>query len=139
MATPSREQLFKGEALQHELRQIEEQLGQLSEQRIEIASIRETVSQFETINKNDELLVPLAAGIFVRANATDEKALYVNVGQGVIVPKTRTQVLEMLQDQEKQLNEAEEQLARKYHTTLSQLQELAQQLQDSTGTQAKER
>jgi prefoldin alpha subunit len=94
-----REKLLELQYLDSQIKQIEQQMTQVEEQIFEVDSLIENLSELKETKKGQELLVPVANGIFLKANIEDVKNLKVNVGGGVVVEKTIDETVEMLKEQ----------------------------------------
>jgi prefoldin alpha subunit len=128
MTEPTKRQMFEAELTQQEIERIQEQFAKIEQQRAEIAQMRTALDEFLAINEGDELLVPLASGVFARAAATADKMLRVNVGQGVVVHKSVDDVRAMLDTQEREMEQYEEGLHKRFDEALLKLQTFEAQL-----------
>lgn len=93
------------------------QMEQILEQRVSMigAAARDTAGAIEAVRAaGGEALMPVGAGVFVRAKIEPESAVVVSVGSGVSVDKTRDSALLHLEARSKELaaagNEAAGQL-----------------------------
>jgi prefoldin alpha subunit len=124
----NKEKMFEAEMVHHQLEQVQSNLQNLDKQMADVVAMKEALHTFKTINAEDELLVPVAAGVFMKAKATGEHTLRVNVGQGVTVDKTPEQVQEMLDEQMTEMRNYEEQMHKQFDELLAKLQNLEQEL-----------
>jgi prefoldin alpha subunit len=83
-----------------------------------LAEINETVSAVEELQKNEagDALVPVGAGVFVKANLKEVNTLIVSSGAGIHIEKTSAETVDYLKIQaeklEKNRNSLESQVAR---------------------------
>jgi prefoldin alpha subunit len=125
---PTKKQMFEAEMANQQLERIQEYMQRLEKQVAEVLAMKEALDNLQHIKENDEMLVPMAAGVFMKAKAAKERTLLVNVGQGVIVPKDAQGVHAMLDEQLSDMRKYEEQLQREFDTNLAQLQEIERRL-----------
>ncbi|MFP4111515.1 MAG: prefoldin subunit alpha [Candidatus Woesearchaeota archaeon] len=70
----------------------------------DIAAIKESIDDLKKQNKNSEILVPVANGIFVKAKLSENKSFLVNVGSDVVVEKDSESAKTLLDEQAKEIN-----------------------------------
>jgi len=99
-----REKLLELQVLDSQIKQIEEQMSRIEEQIFEVNSLIENLSELKNVKNGQEILVPVANGIFVKASVTDVNNIKVNVGSGVVVEKTLEETKEMLKEQIKSID-----------------------------------
>lgn len=119
-----REKMFEAEMANQQLGQLQEYLGGISKQTAEILMLKEEIDRYAKVNEGDEMLVPLAAGIFVKARAAAHQGFLVNVGSGAVVPKDAVQVHAMLDRQIAELRDYEGKIQEQFDTLLKRLEEL---------------
>ena len=90
-------QLFQ--QLQEKIEQISPHVGLLNQQNIDIDISKEALQDIEKTKIGNEILAPVANGIFVKSTLQDNQKLIVNVGAGVNVEKTIPEVIELLSKQ----------------------------------------
>lgn len=100
-----REKLLELQFLDNQIKQIEEQISKIEEQIFEVDSLIESIAEIKVTDKGQEILVPMANGIFIKAKVEDAKNLKVNVGAGVVVEKTADETITMLKEQTKSMEE----------------------------------
>ncbi len=122
--TLTKEQMFEAELLNQQLQHIQEYMQRIDKQIAEVLAMREALAEFEKVADGDEMLVPLAAGVFVKARATTDKTLQVNVGNGVVVPKNADGVRAMLAEQMEDMRKYEEELHKQFDQALTRLQSI---------------
>ncbi len=114
------EQYSQFQYLQQHIEQISQHVELLSQQKMELEISIKAVQELGKVPLQQELLAPIANGIFFKAGLNDNQILIVNVGSNVTVEKNVPEVVQLLQQQQQeisgQLQEAE-----------AVLQELSQQ------------
>lgn len=123
----TKEQMFEAEMVHQQLEQLQNNLGTIEKQMMDVHAMKEAILAFNTIEGDEEMLVPLAAGVFMRATATSDKLLRVNVGQGVIVEKTAAQVQEMLDEQLNEMRKYEDHMHGQFDQLLAKLQRIEEE------------
>ena len=119
-----REQMFEAEMIHQQLESLQEYLARVGKQITEVHQLKEALEQFRKVKQGDELLVPLAAGVFMKAIATEDSTLQVNVGKGVVVPKTIEGVHTMLDEQLAEMQQYEQQLQQQFEQLLARLRSI---------------
>lgn len=122
--------MFRAEVLGHQMDQIEQQLANADKQAAEITDLREALQRFSGLKEGDEMLVPLAAGIFAKSSFSGEQVLMVNVGAGVVVPKAPAEVAAMLDEQLRNLRAYQQQLHEEFDRMLVELQEIQKKFEE---------
>lgn len=84
-------------------RQIEEYIKRIDSASEELENTKEGLNEFEKLKGNEEILAPIAQGIFVKAKMTDEKRVTINVGNNVMSDKTIPEALKLLKKQEDEM------------------------------------
>ncbi|MFT4282978.1 MAG: prefoldin subunit alpha [Candidatus Woesearchaeota archaeon] len=86
-------------------KKLQDLINKMNQSLKEIEDIKSSVKELETL-KDEEILAPIANGIFIKAKIIDSKKLKVNVGNGVILEKTINQTIKLLDKQEKEIKES---------------------------------
>ena len=85
--------------LQEQIEQISHHVGLLNQQNIDIDISKEALQDIEKTKIGNEILAPIANGIFVKSTLQDNQKLVVNVGANVNIEKTIPEVIELLEKQ----------------------------------------
>jgi prefoldin alpha subunit len=120
----SKERMFEAELLNQQLENIQQYLARLEKQTAEVHSLKAALDEFGTVVEGQEMLVPLAAGVFVKAIAVEDKSIHVNVGNGVVVPKTVASMHQMLDEQLSEMKAYEQELQGQFDQMLARLSSL---------------
>ncbi len=89
--------------IQQQLEQVNEHLQMLNQQTAELDISINAVTELSQTEVNNEILAPIANGIFLKAKLTDNKKFIVNVGSDTTVEKTVPGVIKLLEEQKKQV------------------------------------
>ena len=113
------------------------QLEQFLERRVSMlgAAVRETANAIESVRAAEgEALMPVGAGVFVRARIEPESTLVVSVGSGVSVEKTRDSTLLHLEARSKELVAAGNEAAGQLGQVQQQMQRIRTEIDSLVGT-----
>lgn len=121
-----KERMLEAETLNVQLEGIERRLQSLARSRVQARELLTTLDTLPTVVEGDEILVPIATGLFVRAKAGPGGSLFVNVGDGVTVEKSVTDVRAMVSAQIEQIMAQEEEGQRRFESALARMGELQQ-------------
>lgn len=105
-----REKLLELQNLDSQIKQVEDQMVQIEEQILEVANLIESLKEISNVKKGEEILVPVANGIFLKAKIEDTENLKVNVGSGVVVDKTLNETIDMLKTQIKNIEQYKDEM-----------------------------
>ena len=95
--------------LQQQLREIEQQLGQIENKKMEFELIKNSLSDIKD-KKGNEILVPLGSGVLAKADIKDDQKVLVNIGAGVTVERSIEDAKEIIDSQLGELEKAGEML-----------------------------
>jgi len=98
------------QVLDNQIKQVQQQIQKLDAQLTELETINLSLGDLKDIKEGTEILVPVATGIFFKANIKDTKNLLVNVGSNVSVKKTADDAIGMLNEQVKEIATYKEQI-----------------------------
>lgn len=88
--------------LQQQIEQLSPQVEMLNQQNAELEISINAVKELGEIKKGNELLAPIAEGIFFRGELKDNEKLVVNVGSDVTVERTIPEVIHLLEGQKEE-------------------------------------
>lgn len=84
-------------------RQLEDYIKRIDSAFEELENTREGLKEYEKLKGDEEILAPVAQGIFVKAKITNSKKVTVNVGNNVMAVKTIPGALKLLEKQEEEM------------------------------------
>ncbi len=123
-------QYLEFQILNQQLQQLQQQAGMIENQIIELRKLSDNLDSIKQLKGNNELLVPMGAGIFMKAQLKDNSTLLINVGSDVIVKKTFLESKEMLESQLKELEDILENANGQVSELATQLELRSQALQN---------
>jgi len=94
---------MKKELVEQQVRKIQEYIEHFDEQ---LNTIRNTISnlkEFSKLEKGDNIISPIANGIFVKSKLEDNETIKINVGNNTIVNKKVSEAVKMLEGQEREI------------------------------------
>ena len=92
------------QAMQQQLEQISQHLELLNQQNDELDISINAVKELGNTKVDNELLAPIADGIFFKGVLKDNQKLVVNVGSDTTVEKSIPEVVKLLEDQKKDVS-----------------------------------
>ncbi|MBU0460503.1 MAG: prefoldin subunit alpha [Nanoarchaeota archaeon] len=99
-----KEKYMQFQMIQQQLEQINQHLEMLNQQAAEIEISINAVKELGKTAIDNEILAPLANGIFIKAKLLDNQKLVVNVGSDTTVEKSVSEVVELLEEQQIEIN-----------------------------------
>ena len=85
--------------IEQHIKQLQGQLEVITNQLIELSTTRNSLEEFNKINMDKEVFVPLSSGIFAKAKIKDTSDLLVNIGANVVVKKDIDSTKKLIQNQ----------------------------------------
>tara|TARA_Y100000034_G_C6631653_1_gene275780 strand:- start:80 stop:493 length:414 start_codon:yes stop_codon:yes gene_type:complete len=89
--------------LQQHIEQITQHVELLNQQNSDLEIYKDAINQLQKVNVDTEILAPIARGIFIKSVLKDNQKLIVNVGANVTVEKTVPEVVNLLEEQKREL------------------------------------
>ncbi|MBN1377280.1 prefoldin subunit alpha [Candidatus Woesearchaeota archaeon] len=90
--------------IQKQVEEIKSILERFDEQIMQIENLIYDLQDFRKLKKGDNILIPLASGIFAKAKLTDNNNLKVNVGKNTVVEKDVLSTVDMLENQMQEIS-----------------------------------
>ena len=97
--------------LSEQYARVQEQLQKTDEKVAQAGFVIDSITDFSKTAKGDEMLIPIADGVFARARLLDQEELLVNVGSDVVVKKDVQSAIRMLEEQKKRIEAFRDQMA----------------------------
>jgi len=97
------EKYMQFQMAQQQLEELNKALETLQEQKAELEISVNAMKEIEKAAPNNDFLAPLANGIFIKGKITDNQKLVVNVGSGITVERTPTEVVKLLEKQQEEV------------------------------------
>lgn len=112
------EKYMEMKMMEEQMKEIQKQAQTVEQQLMELMATSQSLDDFKKTEKGDEILVPINAGIFAKAELKNNKEFLVNVGADTVVAKDIESTKKLM---EKQIEEMKE-----LHTKINmQMQKLA--------------
>jgi prefoldin alpha subunit len=121
--------LIELKALDEELKKLNSHLENMDLQLNELEESKDVLNRFSELKKEDEIRVPISSGIYIKASILDTKNLMINVGSGVSVEKTPSQVIKILDSQIDEISGYRLQLIEQMKILISRIEEIQNTLQ----------
>ena len=112
------EMMQRMQALQQQLEILQHQLGELEQ-------VKESITAVNDSDNEQEVLVPLGAGVFVKGKFSETDKVFMNVGANVVVKKAPKDAEEIVVKQIEQLKNIGEQMNQEV-ASISQLLQMIQ-------------
>ena len=112
------------------IKQLQEQMQTAEQQLIEIMATLQSLDEFSTLKENDEILVPVNNGIFVKANLKKENKLLVNVGSSVVVDKSIDDTKKLIEKQKDEMEGIRGKIALNLNKLIENAQSLEKELNE---------
>jgi len=122
------EKYMEFQMMQYQLQELQQASEKVEEELSNLKNIQKTLDDFSRLNEGDEILFPLANGIFAKANLVDNKKLKMSVGADVTSTKTIEGVRAFVQKQEDSLKALKEKMADDAQNVFSKLKESEKEL-----------
>ena len=94
--------------LDEQMKQVQKQAVALDEQLVELNNTLQALDDFNKTDIGTNILVSLSPGIFTNAELKNNKELFVNVGNNIIVKKNVAETKELLKKRQDAINKYRE-------------------------------
>lgn len=108
--------------ISYQVEQLQKIIESIDAQLNEVVMIKESLEDFKKLDGKEEVLFPIANGIFASGKLLDNKMLRMNVGNGVFVEKSVYEALELMQRQYDEINNYKQELLTQLESLLNKLQ-----------------
>jgi prefoldin alpha subunit len=112
--TRLRETYIEAQVLSKQIKELEKQIKSIDEQVFEVAYILDSFENLKNLNDEQETLIPIHNGIFVKAKIKDFDSLFINVGSSTIVKKSLDDTKIMFKKQLDDINKVRFNLEKTY-------------------------
>jgi len=113
------------QVLDYQIKQLQKVMENIDAQLLEISNTKESLTEFEKLGSNAEILFPVANGIFAKGNLSDNKLLRINIGSNVVVEKSVSDTIKMMEIQGKDIENYKKEVfdqLQQFMNTMSELQ-----------------
>jgi len=97
----------------------------------ELAAAKSALEEIGSLNEGEELLVPVGAGVFIRAKLAGKDKVLVTLGANVMVEKTLDDTRKYLEEREQKVRDALQRSVADYQALVGRLREIEQRLRSS--------
>lgn len=94
----------------------------------EMAAAKRALEEVQKLSEGEELLIPLGAGIYVRAKLSNKSNVIVTIGANVMVEKTLEEAQRTIENRELEARDALQRSLADYQALLNRLRDLEQQI-----------
>ncbi len=93
------EKYIEMKMVEEQMKEVQKQAQTVEQQLMELMATKQSLDDFKKTNKGDEILVPISAGIFAKAELKNNKEFLVNVGADTVVTKGIEPTEELMEKQ----------------------------------------
>lgn len=122
------ESLMQLQMLDSQIKQTEQQLMQMEQQTMELTETIDNLVEFKNVKVGSEIFVPIANGIFAKAEIKDVMDLNVNIGAGIVTKKSIDETKEMLDKHLLEMNSYKDEVFSQLQNMVQYAKELQKQL-----------
>ena len=114
---------------EEQVKGLNDNLRLLSLQLDELNKTIETVKHVKEQTAGDDMLVPLGAGVFVKAKITDVSTLTLELGAKIMAERKPEAISKLLENQKKQTEDARKVLEEQLNSTIQRAQTVQKELE----------
>ena len=97
----------------------------------EISAAKSALEEVSSLSEGEELLVPVGAGVFVRAKLAGKDKVLVTLGASIMVEKTLEDTRKYLEEREQKVRDALQKSVADYQALVSRLRDIEQRLRSA--------
>ena len=112
------------QVLDYQAKQLQKIIENIDAQLLEMHNTAQALKEFEKLQINDEILFPVANGIFAKGKLTDNKLLRINIGSDVIVEKSVADTITMMETQSKEIENYKIEIVSQLQSFMEKIDEL---------------
>ena len=116
--------------LMQQMQLFDKQFQQLDAQGSEFLSVLETLSELPNAEDNNEILVPISSGIFVKAKLEEKNKVLVNVGGSVVSEKTVEDTRKLIESQLGEIENLRNQMMSNRQLIIARIEQIRSLLAD---------
>jgi prefoldin alpha subunit len=118
---------------EQQIKQHQEQLMKFQSQLQEISSVLQALDDISKVKRGDDVLVPLAGGIFFRAKMEEGQKFLVNVGSNTVVEKSLEDTKAIIKNQLVEIEHYKQHVTENLTNLITEYQMLESELKDIIG------
>jgi len=127
------EKYMKFQALQEQIKQINEHLEKVGERIEELTGVISNVEEISNIKEGNEILVPISNGIFIKASTQNSEKFLVNTGAKTVIEKDKEGVKGLLEKQKVELIQMQHKMMEDLNESETEAVGLQEELQKLIG------
>lgn len=116
--------------LQKHLEGLRQQILENERRFLEIQTTQQAMKDFEK-KKGTDALIPLGSGCFANAQMTDVSKVLMDVGGGIVVKKTISEVKTILDEKEKDVGAVSERVQNEVNQIIKQMNDIATEINEA--------
>lgn len=116
------------ELIENKIKSVQENIAKINSEMSRVEQIKATLEAMESQKNDEDALLTVSDGVFVKGKITQKDNLYINVGQGVVVKKSYADAYLLIQDQKSKLEQSKKKLSEMLANLESQALEIENQL-----------
>ena len=116
------------QVLSNSIQQLEKQSAALENHLLELMVTKQSLHDMENVKPGTEILVPLSAGIYARADIRESDKLIVNVGSNIALSKNLDSTKKIIEDQIGEVKKLQENLSQELGMSTAKAAELEEEL-----------
>jgi len=124
------EKFFELQMMQKQMQELHKQIEQAEEQIMEVEYLQQSIQELSETKNGNEILIPIANGIFTKAKLEDPKHFIVNIGAETCVQRNHEQVIQMLAKQAEHIAQVHEQMQGSMQGFMDKLKNAEKDLND---------
>jgi len=118
------ENYAEAQVFEYQAKQLQQILETIDAQLVEINNIVNSLKELDKVNDGDEILFPVANGMFVKGLMTADKTLRINVGNNVVVEKSIPDAILMMKQQIIDIQEYKSQVSAQMDSLIVKLESM---------------
>ena len=126
------EKYMQMQMIEQQMQQVQKQLKIIDQQMQELAMTDQALDELKNTKEGTEILVPMASGIFVKAELKDNKNLAVNVGADTVVKKDVDEAKNLITTQLEEVTKMQQELNANLEKLAGSAQMIEKELQTLT-------
>lgn len=111
------------------LEEVKRRVDLLNASLSEIVSAKSTLNELTAVDEGEELLVPVGAGVLVRAKLASKSSVLATIGANLMVEKSVEDAKKFLDEREQRVKEALQKSVAEYQALVNKVRELEQRIQ----------
>ena len=116
------------QVLSNTIQQLEKQGTALENHLLELMVTKQSLDEIENVKPGTEILVPISAGIYARADIKESDKFIVNIGSNVALSKNLASTKKIIEDQVTEIKKLQENLSQELGINTAKAAELEEEL-----------